>query len=542
MIVGGSLLHSRKAKQALVKVVQIANKVKPLLEKDKSLEGSITAIRRLLDEELRNDEYFVIVDEKGKGLVHTNRLREGTLFNDKVGFVACTTNTPLLQIYHRDSGEILIDASAPILKAGENKYNLRLGRIAHHPFLKPYLLGLSFLPTIILSVIGIGFGMPVWQCLVMAGVGLLVGGTGGWLFNYRISASLQDWYHLTRKVSTGDLTVLAQAKGQNEFHQMGFELNKIVLGMKSMMAEIATAAAETEEISDSQSKETMHLAKTFEEFSGMMQTFRNGTEQQLSSLQNAHAMIEEMMSVAMEMIQSIDRTVSFNDQASQMAKEGLAAVGQSENQMKFINSMVGHTSRVIEQVAVESAEISKKISAITNIARQTNMLALNASIEAARAGESGRGFAVVANEVRKLAEDTSRFAEDILKMLEKNRQDSIEAVKNVNQVVEAINVGVCVVQQTGSSIGKMNETMAKMTEKVQENKDHSQLLLDHSKKITDILEGLSTIAEQFTDSVVMTAAAMDEQNETVKHLAGDANSLSKRSKQLAFLVQRFKVK
>lgn len=537
-----SLLHSRKAKQALIKVAHTANLIKPIIEKGNSLEIKIADIRRLLDQELKEDEYFVVVDESGKGWIHTNRLREGNLFNDKVGLKACTTDEPLLQLYHRDTGEMIIDASAPILKIDKKQYNLRLGRIVNHPFLKPYLFGLSILPTVILALIGLGFGLSIWQCLVMAGAGLFVGGIGGWFFAHRISVSLQDWYHLTRKISTGDLTVLSKTKGQNEFHQMGFELNKIVLGMKSMIAEIATAAAETEGISDSQSKETMHLAKTFEEFSGMMQTFRNGTEQQLSSLQNAHAMIEEMMSVAMEMIYSIEQTVSFSDHASQMAKEGLTAVGQSENQMKFINSKAADASHVIEQVAVESAEIGKKISAITNIARQTNMLALNASIEAARAGESGKGFAVVANEVRKLAEDTSRFAEDILCMLNKNRQDSMEAVKNVTQVVEAIDEGVCVVQQTGHSIGKMSETMSKMTKKVQENEEHSKLLLDHSKKIMGILEGLSTIAEQFTDSVAMTAAAMDQQKDTVKQLAKESESLSKRSKKLAFLVQRFKVK
>jgi methyl-accepting chemotaxis protein len=91
--------------------------------------------------------------------------------------------------------------------------------------------------------------------------------------------------------------------------------------------------------------------------------------------------------------------------------------------MGRIHASVAEAVSIILQVSCHTEEVVNKVSLITGIAKQTNMLALNASIEASRAGETGRGFSIVAGEVRKLAENTSLFAVDILQTLEFARQD-----------------------------------------------------------------------------------------------------------------------
>lgn len=536
-----AMLKTRQAKSALNKVTRVAAKIEPIITKMSSIEEAAPQIRSLLDSELKLDEYLVVVDENGRGWVHTNRLREGGLFYDEVGQKSCRTSIPLLQIYPRDTGEILIDASAPILREGQKGYSLRMGRIILKPFVKPAIMGLASIPPTAMAVLGWGIGLTVSQLGVLLGFGLATGLLGSWLFQRRISNSFQDWYHITRSISAGILTNLAPKQGQNELSQMGYELNKVVLGMKGIVEELASAADTTETISGTQAKESKSLARTFEEFSGFMGGLQNGTEQQLSSMQNARAMIQEMVSASTEMLKAIEDSVKWSENASHIAENGLGAVQRSNEQMKDISSIVEKSATIIQQVADEADQIGQKISAITNIASQTNMLALNASIEAARAGDSGRGFAVVASEVRKLAEETSRFAEDILSDLEKNRKDALSAVEQVTRGVSSIEEGGKVVHQAGVSIYHLNDTIKSMKDGILANREHARLLLQDGSEVQKIMENITEIAEQFTESMSSTAASMDQQAMGVQQLAKEAQILTEQSQQLSKIVKRFKI-
>lgn len=534
-------MKSRQARRALDKVTQTAAKIQSLVRNMTSIEEAAPQIRQLLDEELKQDEYYVLVDQTGKAWVHTNRMREGGLFNDAVGVKAARTSSPLAQLYHRDTGEVLIDTAVPVIREGDKHFNLRMGRIALKPILKPFVFGLGITPSLVTALVGYTLGLPVIETSFIAAIGLLVGLSGSWYLQRKLQMRLHEWFSLTRSISAGNLTKLTKQEGRDELSQMGFELNKVVLGMKSIVEELAAAAHTTQKISKSQAEEASSQAQAFEELTRVMQSFREGTEQQLSGLQNSHAMIQEMVSASSEMLRGIEETVKWSDNAFEIASTGMQAVTQSGEQMTAIENIVEKSAGMIQQVADESDQIGQKISAITHIARQTNMLALNASIEAARAGESGRGFAVVASEVRKLAEETSRFAEDIMMHLSKNRKDALEAVKNVTEGVTAISEGVQIVHQAGLSINQLNDTIKRMRDQVLSNKEHSHLLLQDSREVQDIMDGVTTIAEQFTDSMVSAAASMDQQSSGVQQLANEANSLSEQSEKLAQIVKRFRV-
>ncbi|MED4269387.1 methyl-accepting chemotaxis protein, partial [Geobacillus stearothermophilus] len=156
------LTKQRRSKRALKKVTETAEALRKMIDRTRPLEEQLDRIRTFLDERLGRDEYFVLVDESGYGVVHTNRLREGRVFADPVGLAAARTNEPLLQVYERDTGEVLIDASCPFwTEPGGRRFNLRMGRLMHRPYLQWVLASVAIAPAAVGLAASIAGAPPV---------------------------------------------------------------------------------------------------------------------------------------------------------------------------------------------------------------------------------------------------------------------------------------------------------------------------------------------------------------------------------------------
>ena len=89
------------------------------------------------------------MDSTGHSWIHTNRLLEGTDFTDEVGLKAANTTEPLLQVYERLTGELLVDGSCRLIEVDGEKFNIRIGRIIHKQFMTPFLKRVNYNPSII---------------------------------------------------------------------------------------------------------------------------------------------------------------------------------------------------------------------------------------------------------------------------------------------------------------------------------------------------------------------------------------------------------
>ena len=270
-----------------------------------------------------------------------------------------------------------------------------------------------------------------------------------------------------------------------------------------------------------------------------MLDFRDGTGQQLSSLQSANAMMQTMMQGIREMESRIQQTLSRSEDASTAAEEGNQAIEHTEEKMQQIHDAVQLSSQKIMRVADDINQVIQKVSLITKIAEQTNLLALNASIEAARAGDAGSGFSVVANEVRKLAEETNAFANDVVRTLEQTNDEVKIAVEQVESNTGTIEEGVEIVKVAGQSIHLMNEAVIGTKSAVTNNSRHAEELMRDGAQIEQIIEQITEISERFTATVTATVDGMNEQVEGIQQLASDANKLTDEAAALNRIVHRF---
>lgn len=536
------LIRTAAARQALSKVEDTANRIRALIRRESDFGNNYDRLHTILDDSLGKDEYFVIVDGNGQSYIHTNRLLEGTVFSDDVGLKAANTTSPLLQVYERLTGEVMIDGSCPLVEVDGKQYNLRIGRIVHKKIMFSMIAGFSLVPALIIFFLSMLLQTEMTTSVILGGAVLILSGLASYsIFNHIMNVH-NGWRTVTRNVSAGDLTVEVKNKSRANFHQIGFEINKMAIGMKKIIEELAESSEMIRRISADQANESASLSDTFTQFGNTMQTFQTGAENQLASLQSASAMIQTMIRGVREMDERIDSTLEISEEAQVAAQDGSKAITNSEEKMLQLEQSILDSADKISQVAEDVDQVIQKVSSITQIAEQTNLLALNASIEAARAGEAGSGFSVVATEVRVLAEDTNEFAKDIFVQLERTREEMKGAVVQVMENKDAFQEGIEIVQIAGASIEKLNEASIQSKEAVVDNSKYADELSQDGEELERIIEEINKIAESFTEQVVQTVSNLDGQIEGIQTLAEDAETLTGQANVLNRTVNKFKLK
>lgn len=536
-------VHSSVARAGLKKAEKIAEKIKtelnglPMVPREK-----VSYIREMLDKELSiDDEYIGLINQDGVGVVHTNRLREGIVYTDKTSQKSLAATEPLIQSYSRDTGETVIDITVPVVQGEDNKkLNLRLGRKINRPYLSIVFSSIVLLPIIAILITGLFLRVPTSQLTLLSLIGLAVGGILGGYHYVKVRKTLLFWRSTTRAVYSGDLTTNIHVSKQNEFHQFGTEINKITIGIKSIIKELKKTSEMIHSLSLEQSYKTDDILETSQKLSSTLQAFHAGSEQQLSSLQTANGMVQELFSGMTTIREELRQSATESENTARIAENERKAMNQLEEQMNKIAHATEITAKEIEGISSSIDTIAEKITSITAIAKQTNLLALNASIEASRAGEHGDGFAIVAEEVRQLAGDTNDFANDIVSTLEETREYIHASVDRIQKNTSFIHTGVELVTKSKQSIESLQQVSLQAADKVKSNEKYGEQLVKDGEDLTQLINEVNEISEQFVEHVMNVNDEAILQVESIETLAHSANKLSQLAIDLKTIVQRFK--
>jgi len=253
-----------------------------------------------------------------------------------------------------------------------------------------------------------------------------------------------------------------------------------------------------------------------------------------SSAQQLSANAEETSAGANETASTITEVASTVEQTAQNAQtiretaeatkdealKGRDGIQMVTGQMENISNSSQSVARAINSLGTTSGKIGMIVETITDIADQTNLLALNAAIEAARAGEQGRGFAVVAEEVRKLAEQSAKAAQEIQQLISGVQNESRQASEAMNLGADEVQKGVKIVDEVGQVfagiIGKVNG----LAEQVDE-------IASGTGQVSAAVQNVASTTEEVT-------AAMEE-------MASSTEALNTMAEELQNMAAKFKV-
>jgi methyl-accepting chemotaxis protein len=271
--------------------------------------------------------------------------------------------------------------------------------------------------------------------------------------------------HMAEKVRDGDLTANVTDSARDEF-------SPLLAAMREMQAALSRVVGAVRQNAEGVATASAQIAQGNQDLSSR-------TEQQASALQQTSASMEEMGSTASQNADNARAASQLAASASTVAVQGGEVVNQVVQTMRDIND--------------SSRKISDIIGVIDGIAFQTNILALNAAVEAARAGEQGRGFAVVAGEVRTLAQRSAEAAKEIKGL--------------INASVERVEQGTAQVDQAGSTMQEVVQSIQRVTDIVGEISSASQEQNAGVRQVSEAVSNMDQATQQNAALVEESASA-----------------------------------
>ena len=263
------------------------------------------------------------------------------------------------------------------------------------------------------------------------------------------------------------------------------------------------AAASIEEAVDG-------LFSASEQLSAQIRVTTQSADAQRRRTEETATAMEEMNSTVMEVARNAELAAAAAEETRRTAAEGEVIVRDSVSAMNRVHELAAGLKADMGNLAGQAEAIGRIVGVITDIADQTNLLALNAAIEAARAGEAGRGFAVVADEVRKLAEKTMTATKEVGEAVRAIQSGAENNRQGVDQAVEAVDQATGLVNSSGGSLANIVVRVQEAADQVRSIATASEEQSAASEEITRSVEDVNRITSETSQGMVEAARAVED--------------------------------
>jgi methyl-accepting chemotaxis protein len=382
----------------------------------------------------------------------------------------------------------------------------------------------------------------IWTAIIGSIALIVLSGATSLRLTRSITNPLKQLANNAVEIAGGNLLVERIDYKQNDelgalnvaFDTMVEELKKLLRSVEVVSQQVETFAKEIEADNQMLTEINRQVALSTNELSA-------GAQSISEELQQAVQLIEQMDDTFTKTAERTEQTARYSEAAVEAIQHGQQAMEKQLHAIRESNAAMLSIEEATNKFMSYAANIEQMAKAVSDIAKQTNLLALNAAIEAARAGEAGKGFAVVADEVRKLAEQSAQATKQIF--------ETVSLIKHgISSVSAAVAQGVTIAEQQSQSIETTTKAFAEIEGKVAGISADIQALVVNmatskqlEEKVLQNVESISAVVEQSAAGSEEIAASMSEQLTAFEKMVEKVTKLRQLTDELHEVMAKFRM-
>jgi methyl-accepting chemotaxis protein len=370
----------------------------------------------------------------------------------------------------------------------------------------------------------------------------LIAAIGLYFFIHHMASPIEKLSKQVKQISQGDLTITPlRLKRNDEVGQLSKDFGVMTENLRQLILKISETSEQVSSSAHLLSTTTEQTGKAAQQTVQVTEELAAGAEKQLMNLQHGTETLNETTQHIDTMVAHARHVTESAQYASTTAQEGSESLQQSIDQMNIMEQKIVSLSHNIVELSSHSQEIHNIVNVITDIAAETQLLAINAAIEAAQAGEHGGGFSVVAASVRKLADRSKESANQIRHLIEFILSKMEETGETMEWTAKEVARGTQLVRNVGGSLQSIEDSSKTTATAMEELTATVTKVHSNATSLVQAIDQIVLLANHASDGTHSMSAASEQQLAATQEVEASANFLSSLSNKLRLLVKEFKV-
>nr|WP_166245409.1 methyl-accepting chemotaxis protein [Paenibacillus turpanensis] len=363
-------------------------------------------------------------------------------------------------------------------------------------------------------------------------VSFVVGMAVMYLFVRQLIRKIRELQEGIKALQHGDFTRRVEIRGSDEFSDLGNRYNEMVHSLGRLIQQVVYASREVTGASQTIAQHTTEYSVQSQEIAVSVEEIAQGAAAQAEKTETGYQEVNGLVDLLHSLKTETDETVKLAGLMASTSRDGYERLEQMERLVVEGGQKNQAIVETIEQLNEKSQKIVGVTGLIRDIASQTNLLALNAAIEAARAGEHGAGFAVVAGEVRKLAEESAKSANEIQSIVDEINVGIQETIRSIHEARENLEEQNATFRTTKASFSDISSAVESASESIHAMHGGIERIDQVKDRILSSITDMAAVSQQTAAGSQQVSATVTSQGDSIQRLTSMAEQLDETAKRL----------